>query len=97
MDGRAGVDLFDQGISPLSCGTRANTLKPTLQMWEVVQILALALVGDNPGVAGHIGNGVVPSNEVALLQMFVQHAVETASLTHIAVDRVLDFDGCIDI
>src|SRR5215470_12126773 len=47
------IDLLGLGIGALGRGPRADGLEPALQMREVIDLLALVLVGHHPGIARH--------------------------------------------
>src|ERR1700746_729185 len=80
------------GVGPLGPRTLSRRVEPTPQVGEVVQILLLTLPGNDPGIGSHVGDAIaVASDERAVFEMTIEHAVETVCLFDVAVDRVSDF------
>src|ERR1700745_572708 len=66
-DGGAVRVRLASGIRPLRPGTLAHHVEPAPQVREVVQILLLALPGNDPGIASHVSNAVaVAGDELAV-------------------------------
>ena len=61
---------FDHG------GAFGNVIEPALQMREGLEILLVALVRDDPGIARHVGNAVITGKVLAFGQALVQHAIK---------------------
>ena len=61
-----------------------------LQMRKVLQVLALALVGNNPRISRHVRNGILAGDERAIGEALVKYAIQAICLAHISVDRVWD-------
>ncbi|MOA59530.1 hypothetical protein D3C78_1841770 [compost metagenome] len=58
-------------------------------MREVLEVLLLALVRHNPGVAGHVGDGIFAADELAPIgQVLVQHAIEPGCFLDIAFNGI---------
>ncbi|MBA7484260.1 hypothetical protein ES707_19784 [subsurface metagenome] len=66
-------------------------------MRKVIDVLALVLPRHHPGIACHVGDGIVAGDELAVGEALVEHAVETVGLVHIAVDGVFDLFLRVDI
>jgi hypothetical protein len=63
-------------------------------MREVLELLALALIGHDLGIRGHVGDAVVRAgDERAVARPLVQHAIEPVRLLDVAVDGVGNFLG----
>src|ERR1700676_371929 len=54
--GRIGVDLLGLVVSPHDGRPGPHGLEPTLEMRKVLELLALALIGHDPGIARHVGD-----------------------------------------
>src|SRR6056297_1606145 len=66
-------------------------LVPAVDVREVsLQVHALALVGNDPGPAGDVGDGVLVADVFPPLQAPVEHAIEAQHLAVIAFLRILD-------
>lgn len=89
----ARVDLLGAGIGALRGRSCRDGLEPALQVREIREVLLLALVRHDPGVAGHVGNGVVARDEFALGQLLVEHGVQARGFLDVARDGVRDFLG----
>src|SRR5208282_3431392 len=89
-DRRLRVDFFCLGIGAHDCRPRLDALKPSLQVWEVLQFLSLAFVGNNPRVSRHVGDGVVAGDELAIGKALIEDAVEAVRLIDVSVDRIGD-------
>src|SRR5208282_6336366 len=74
-DRRLRVDLFCLVIGAHNCRPRLDALKPSLQVWKVLQLLSLAFVGNNPRVSRHVGDGVLARNERAISKALIEDAV----------------------
>src|SRR5260221_3743242 len=86
-DGGAIRVRLASGIRPLRPGTLAHQVEPAPQVREVVQILLLALPGNDPGIGSHVGNAVVVAGyERAVFEMSIEHAVKTVCFLDVAVD-----------
>src|SRR6266436_5218403 len=85
------IDLFGHRVGAHRGRPLADGLEPALEMRKVVDVLALVLVPHHPGIARHIRDRIIAGDELAILQAFVEHAVEPVGLVHIAVDGVFDF------
>src|SRR4051812_27701039 len=85
VHGRLDVDFLGAGISALRSGPGPDGLEPPLQLGETVQILTLPLVGYNPGVNRHIGDGVLRADELATAKMAVQNAVQARGFIYVAL------------
>src|SRR5271168_493802 len=58
-------------------GPRAQLLEPSLEVFELFDVLPLALPIDGPGIADHVGDGVFVAGEIAaVIEPIVEHAVE---------------------
>src|SRR5579883_2687213 len=86
--GRLGLEFFGAGVSALGRGARLDGLEPALQMGEILELLALPLIGNDPGIARHIGDRIGAGDEVAVGEALVEHAIEAVRLLDVAVDRV---------
>src|SRR5258706_7579380 len=88
-DGGAARVRLASGVGPLRPGALAHRVEPAPQVREVIQILLLALPGNDPRIGSHVGNAVaVAGDERAVFEMTVKHAVQTVRLLHVAVDRI---------
>src|ERR1019366_9416248 len=54
--GRIGIDLLGLAVGPHDGGSGTHRLEPSLEMRKVVDLLALALMRHDPGIARHIGD-----------------------------------------
>src|SRR5258708_29181467 len=96
-DGGAARVRLAFGVGPLRPGALAHRVEPAPQVREVIQILVLALPGNDPRIGSHVGNAVaVAGDERAVFEMTVDHAVETVRLLHVALDRIRNFAWCVD-
>ncbi|MPM89698.1 hypothetical protein SDC9_136810 [bioreactor metagenome] len=89
------VDGLGQIVSA-PCGRPCgNAFKPGLEMRKLRDVLLLAFVRHDPGVAGHVGDGVALACNIvaAVAQVLVEHAVEAAGFLHIALHGVGDLLG----
>src|SRR3954447_19614431 len=84
------IDLLGLGVGAHGGGPLADGLEPALEMREVVDVLALVLVRHDPGIARHVGNGVIAGDELAIGEALVEYAIQPVGLVDIAVDGVLD-------
>src|ERR1700728_3740945 len=89
-DGRLSVYLLSDRIGALHRGPRADRLEPALEVRKVLELLTLPLVGHDPGIACHVGDGIGPGDEFAIGEPLVEHRIETVCLLDVAVDRVGD-------
>src|SRR6266446_779049 len=67
---------------------RADRLEPALEMRKIPELLALPLVGHDPGIARHVGDRIVAGDEGAIGKPPVEHAVEPVHLVAIAVHGI---------
>src|SRR5437899_450943 len=96
-DGGTARVRLASGVGLLRPGARAHRVEPAPQVREVVQILLLALPGNDPGIGSHVSNTVaVAGYERAVFEMAVEDAVETVRLVDVAVDRVRNFAWRVD-
>src|SRR5690606_3373019 len=58
-----GVDRRGLLIGTLRGGPGRDGLEPALQVREIVEVLALALMRDDPRVGGHVGDGIFAGDE----------------------------------
>ena len=89
-DGRLRIDVFCLVIGTHNCRSRLDTLKPSLQVRKVLQLLALAFVGNDPWISRHVGDGVFARDEVAIGKPLIEDAIEAVRLVHVSVDRIRD-------
>src|SRR5260370_21066910 len=69
------------GLGPLRPGARAHRVEPAPQVREVVQILLLALPGNDPRIGNHVGDSVVVAGDGrAGFDMALEPARETGPL-----------------
>ncbi len=85
---RVRVDLLGLGVSALHRRPRLDRLDPALHVREVVDVLALAVVDDDPGIARHVRDGIGTRHELAIGQTPVEHPVEPVDLVAVAIDGV---------
>src|SRR5690349_14037544 len=96
-DRRAAREWFAFRVGPLCTWALAHRIEPAPQVREVVQILLLALPRNDPRIGSHVGDAIgVADDERAVLEVAIQHAVETVRLLDVAFDRVLDFRRRVD-
>src|SRR5271165_1987117 len=73
--GWLGGEWLSLGVSP-GCGRAfAHGVKPAAKIGEFVEILLLTLPGHDPGIAGHVGDGIVLTGDAAAAGK-PAHAVE---------------------
>jgi hypothetical protein len=90
-DRRRSVHLRGAGIGSDGRGTGADGLEPAMEVGKILEILALPGKRHDPGVAGHVGDGMVlPRHIGAVGQPLVEYAVRPAGLPHVAVDGTGD-------
>src|ERR1700733_700709 len=53
------IDLLDHGVGALNRGPGADRFEPALEVREILDPLALALMRHDPGIARHVGDAVV--------------------------------------
>src|SRR4030095_3623958 len=71
--GRTGRD----GHPTLHGGTRADLEEPSLEVWELLEILTLPLPTHRPGIRNHVGNRVLVAREITpIVEPIVEHAVQ---------------------
>ena len=64
-----------------TAGRAPSLLKPALEIWEFLDVLALRLPVHRPRIADHIGDGILVAGQVlAFVQPVVQHAVQPVDL-----------------
>src|SRR5215475_3519035 len=82
------VDRLRLLVGALDRRPRAHRFEPALEVREVGDVLALALVRHDPGIDRHVRDRVVAGDEGAIAEPLVQHAVEPVDLVAVAVDGV---------
>src|SRR5271170_7253001 len=75
-DRRLRVDFFRFGIGTRDRRLRLDPFKPSLQIRKALQLLSLALVGYNPWVTRHVGDGIHASDEIAIGQALIEDTIE---------------------
>jgi hypothetical protein len=69
------------GKAALDRGPRAQLLEPSLEVFELFDVLPLTLPIDCPGIADHVGDGVFVAGEIAaVIEPIVEHAIESVGL-----------------
>ena len=66
-------EAFFQTMRVISNGSRYSSRSDKGGGVAVLVLLLLALVRHDPGVAGHVGDGVIARDEFALGQLLVEH------------------------
>src|SRR5208337_3061770 len=83
--GRPGGD----GEAALNGGTRAELVEPAFEIFELPDVLTLRLPADRPGIADHVGDGVIVAGDIApVIEAVVEHAVKPVRLVGEAADGV---------
>src|SRR6476620_3374714 len=85
------IDLLRLGIRALGRGPGTDGFQPALQMRKVVDILILVLVGDDPGIARHVGDRIIAGDEFTVGEALVEYTVKAVGLVHVAIDGVFYF------
>src|SRR2546426_12194694 len=83
-----GIDRLCLLVGAHDCGARADCFEPALEMREIFELLTLALVGHDPGIARHVGDRIIAGEERAIGELLVEHAVESVDLVAVAIDGV---------
>src|SRR5439155_17208166 len=86
--GRVRVGRLGLLVGALERRPCADRFEPALEVREVRDVLPLPLVGHDPGVNRHIRDRVLASDEIAIRQPLVEHAVEPVDLVAVAVHRI---------
>src|SRR5437764_5253964 len=67
----------------------ADLLKPALEVFELVDVLALRLPVDGPGIANHVGNRVLVAGDIAVLvEAVAENAVKPVCFIGEAADGI---------
>src|ERR1700758_261258 len=70
---RAARVWFAFRVGPLRAGALAHRIEPAPQVWEVVQILLLALPRNDPWIGSHVGDAVgVADHECAVFEVAIK-------------------------
>src|SRR4029077_14672719 len=85
---RGGIDLLGPRISALHRFPFTHRLKPAFEVREVLKLLALPLVRDDPRIDGHVGYRIALGNKLAIRKPLVEHAIETVRLLDVPFDGV---------
>ena len=84
------VDRVALGIGRDRGGLVVDGLEPAFQVLEIVEVLALPLIGHDPGIGRHIGDRIGARDIVATFELTIEHAIEPVRLVDVAVDRIGD-------
>src|SRR5215472_10618097 len=68
----------------------ADAFEPAPEVLELLEPLPLRLVGHDPGVAGDVGDRVLPGNVGTVAQAVIEHTVQPVGLPDVALDGVGD-------
>src|SRR5258708_35284166 len=78
------------------CRSCRNLGLPTLEVGKVVDVLSLSL-GVDPGIAGHIGDGIgLAGEETPLLKPPVHDSIEAVGLVQITLGRIRNLLLCVE-
>src|SRR5438067_1936082 len=67
----------------------ADLLEPTLEIFELVDVLSLRLPIDGPGITDHVGDRVLVAGDIAaLIKAVVENAIEPVGFIGKAADRI---------
>src|ERR1700722_13856159 len=84
------ADRLRRFESAFDRGTLADAGVPGFDVRKLVDLDALAIAGENPWPAYHVGDGILPGDEVATLELLVQDAVQTMDLVAVANGAIGD-------
>src|SRR5712691_6186677 len=87
-DRRLRVDRFSERISAFDGRTCTDDFEPTVQMGEILDVLSLASIGNDPRIACHVGDRIGARNELPMSKLFVEHGIEAVRFLDVAVDRI---------
>ncbi len=87
------VDVLGERIGALDRRPLVNGVEPPLEIRKILKPLTLSFIGDDPGIGGHIRNGVLSSDEGTVSQTPIEHTVQPVGLFHVAFDRIGNFLG----
>src|SRR5216683_4716522 len=85
--------ILHHGESALDRWARLDTIVPALQMREVLQILALPMMGSQPWIGRHIGDRVLAGQIWNLADALIDDAVDAVGFVGVTVDGILDLFG----
>src|SRR5262245_52106111 len=83
------IDLFRLGVGAPRGRALAGGFGPAPELRDIADTLPLGLAGNHPGITHHVGDRILASDEFAIGQALVEHAIETVGLVYIAIDGVL--------
>src|SRR5260370_30300556 len=87
-DRRLRVDRFSERISAFDGRTCTDDFEPTVQMGEILDVLSLASIGNDPRIACHVGDRIGARNELPMSKLFVEHGIEAAPFPSVRVPAI---------
>src|SRR5580704_4604650 len=87
-DPRLGVDRFRLLVGAHSGWALPDRFEPALEVREILKLLPLALVRNDPRIARRVRDRVVAGDKGAIGETLVENAVQAVGLVHITLDRV---------